>query len=201
MLTAVEEQPVPHPLVSFTEHARHHELTELVMREKKYFLRVANSILHNMEDAEDAVHGAFCSAWKAIGSFRGESSMKTWFARIVTNHAIVALKKLRRNRLVFFEDNPQYLQDFERTSSSKIEDPETVFRRHEELNLVQRHIDQLPKETRVVVRLYLSGVSSPDAIATVRGKSRASIAAHLQRGKTMLRRSIHSSRVRKESVM
>lgn len=201
MLTAVEEQPVSHPLVSFTEHARHHELTELVMREKKYFLRVANSILHNMEDAEDAVHGAFCSAWKALDGFRGESSMKTWFARIVTNHAIVALKKLRRNRLVSLEDNPQYLHDFERTTSSKIEDPETVFRRHEELSLVQRHIDQLPKETRVVVRLYLSGVSSPDAIATVRGKSRASIAAHLHRGKTMLRRSIHSTRVRKESVM
>jgi RNA polymerase sigma-70 factor (ECF subfamily) len=201
MLTAVEEQPVSHSLVSFTEHARHHELTELVMREKKYFLRVANSILHNTEDAEDAVHGAFCSAWKSLGSFRGEASMKTWFTRIVSNHAIVALKKLRRNRLVFFEDNPQYLQDFESSSSSKIEDPETVFRRHEELALVHSHIEQLPQETRIVVRLYLSGESSPDAIARVRGKSRASIAAHLQRGKAMLRRNIHGTRVPKESVM
>ena len=201
MLTAVEEQPVSHPLVSFTEHARHHELTELVMREKKYFLRVANSILHNMEDAEDAVHGAFCLAWKGLGSFRGESSMKTWFARIVTNHAIVALKKLRRDRLVFFEDNPEYLQGFERTFSFKVEDPETALCRHEELSLVHRHMEQLPRETRIVVRLYLSGEGSPDAIATLRGKSRASIAAHLQRGKAMLRRSIHSTRVRKESVM
>jgi RNA polymerase sigma-70 factor, ECF subfamily len=201
MLTAVEEHPVCQSLLPFTEHARHHELTELVMKEKKYFLRVAHSILHNMEDAEDALHGAFCSAWKALGSFRGDASMRTWFARIVSNHAIVALKKLRRNRLLFFEDNPQYLQDFERTSSSKIEDPETVLCRHEELSLVHRHIEQLPQETRIVVRLYLSGESSPDAIAIARGKSRASIAAHLQRGKTMLRRSIHSTGTRKDSVM
>ena len=120
---------------------RRHELTDLVVREKNYFQRIAISILRSPADAEDVVHSSFCAAWKAIAAFRGESSMKTWFSRIVSNHALVALRKMRRKTVLYLEDNPEYLHTFEQNSSLQVEDPEKMALRREVLRLVPRHME------------------------------------------------------------
>jgi RNA polymerase sigma-70 factor (ECF subfamily) len=167
---------------------RRHDLTSLVLAEKNYFMRTAASILRNAADAEDVVHTAFCSAWKAIATFRGESSLKTWFTRIVTNTALMALRK--SNRTVFLEDNPEYLQAFEHSTRSFVEDPERIAVRRETLRLVERHIESLPKETRIVLTLHFSHDCSIEAIGQLRGKSRPSVVAHLHRGKALLRKKV-----------
>ncbi|WP_260704456.1 RNA polymerase sigma factor [Edaphobacter flagellatus] len=169
---------------------RRNELTSLVLSEKSYFIRTANAILRNSADAEDAVHSAFCSAWKAVGAFRGDSSLKTWFTRIVTNNALMALRSGKTNRTVFLEDNPEYLQTFERSTCSRVEDPERTATRHELLSLVEQQIEKLPPETRTVIRLHFSNDCSIETIARMRGKSRPSIVAHLHRGKAILRKKV-----------
>lgn len=169
---------------------RRHELTSLVLAEKSYFIRTANTILRNPADAEDAVHSAFCSAWKALGAFRGDSSLKTWFTRIVTNTSLMALRSGKTNRTVFLDDNPEYLQAFERSTSSRVEDPERTASRHELLTLVEKHIEKLPPETRTVIRLHFSNDCSIETIARMRGKSRPSVVAHLHRGKAILRKKV-----------
>jgi len=186
------------------EGSNHHvvrlrsELTDLLLLEKRYFLRIAASILRDEADAEDTVHSAYCAAWKAVPGYRAEATMKTWFSRIVANHAIVALKKLRRNKLLFLEDNPEYLRAFELNSSSAVEDPEKIALRRESLRLVSEQMQYLPAETRTVVRLYFSGDCSIEKIAELRGKSRPSITAHLHRGKALLRKRVHRAQVRKD---
>jgi len=203
MLTTGETPQVYVPLsvaceeIDHLAHLRRHELTDLFVSEKNYFLRIAISILRNEADAEDVVHSSFCAAWKGVAGFRGESSMKTWFSRIVSNHAIVALKKMRRGKLVFLEDDPEYLRSFEQNFSSEVEDPEKITLRREALRLVNRHIAYLPRETGIVVRLYFSSNCSIAKIAELRGKSRLSITAHLHRGKVLLRRSVHKAVVRR----
>ncbi len=169
---------------------RRHELTTLVITEKNAFLRAATSILRNSTDAEDVVHSAFCSAWKAIGSFRGDSALKTWFTRIVTNTALMALRKGRTNRTVFLEDNPEYLQAFERSTCSRVDDPERIAVRQETLRLVERHIESLPQETRIVIKLHFSRDCDIETIARMRGKTRPSVVAHLHRGKALLRKKV-----------
>ncbi len=140
-----------------TVKLRRHELTDLVVREKNHFLRIAVSILRNNADAEDVVHSSFCAAWKAIAAFREESSMKTWFSRIVSNHALVALRKMRRKTVLFLEDNPEYLHSYEQNFSFRVEDPEKMALRREVLRLIPRHMEYLPTETRVMVALSLFG--------------------------------------------
>ena len=170
---------------------RRHELTALVLAEKNYFLRNANSIVRNAADAEDVVHSAFCSAWKALPAFRGDSSLKTWFTRIVANTALMALRSGRTGRTVFFEDNPDYMRSFELQSSSRVENPEQIAARRERLGLVEQHIESLPKETRIVLTLHFSRDCSIETIAQMRGKSRPSVVAHLHRGKAILRKKIN----------
>jgi RNA polymerase sigma-70 factor (ECF subfamily) len=176
---------------------RRQELLDLFLAERNYFLWIANSILSNHAEAEDVLHNSFCSAWQAIASFRGEASMKTWFSRIVSNHALIALRKLRRNKLFFIEDNPQYLYDFEQTFSSTVENPEQIAVRQEALQLVRRHLASLPKETRAVIVLYLGAGRSINEIAQLRGKTRLSVTAHLHRGKAILRKSVGRKPIRR----
>jgi RNA polymerase sigma-70 factor, ECF subfamily len=203
MLTQVESTSVCVPSSLVFEDAdptvqlRRHELTDLVVREKNHFLRVAGSILRNNADAEDVLHSSFCSAWKALAAFRGESSMKTWFTRIVSNHAIGALRKMRRKTVLFLEDNPEYLHTFEQNFSFTVEDPEKTALRREVQQLIPRHIEYLPEETRVMVALFFSDNLSIQQIAKLRGKSGSSVKAHLHRGKTLLRKSICRRKVRR----
>lgn len=178
----------PQPLDPVTQ--RRDRLTMLVLTEKKIFLRLASSILHSSADAEDAVHTAFCSAWKAIGDFRGESSLKTWFSRIVFNTALIELRKRRCHQTVFLEDHPEYLHDFELHTSPMIEDPERVAVRREALQMIQHQLKSLPAETRTIVTMHFIGDYSIDAIVKLRKRSRSSVVSHLHRGKVLLRKRI-----------
>lgn len=165
------------------------ELTHLFLTEKGYFLRVAGSILHNTSDAEDALHTAFGSAWRVIDMFRGESSLKTWFVRIVQNAALGILRK-RGNRFVSLDDDPGYLQAFELSTAAKVDDPERIVLRREQKGLLNEYIQELPEETRMIFLLHLAGECSIDTIARIRKKSRPSVVSHLQRGKATLRKRV-----------
>ena len=57
---------------------------------------IAYRLLGNRADALDSVQEAFAKAFAGLGTFRGGSSFKTWFYRIVTNCSL----DLRRSRAV-----------------------------------------------------------------------------------------------------
>ena len=48
-------------------------------------LRIAQNIMHNREDAEDAVQEAFFKAYKRLGQFQESAEFSTWLIRIVLN--------------------------------------------------------------------------------------------------------------------
>src|SRR2546428_7498648 len=75
----------------FDERAQ--ELDIVVSRYLPIFYKRAFRFLGNMPDAEDAVQDALLSAYKHLGQFRGQAQLSTWLTTIVTN---AALMKLRR---------------------------------------------------------------------------------------------------------
>ncbi len=58
-------------------------------------VRLANSILHNSADAEDAAQEIFVQAQRNLSRFRGDASVKTWLFAIGINHC---RRRLRRKR-------------------------------------------------------------------------------------------------------
>jgi RNA polymerase sigma-70 factor (ECF subfamily) len=54
--------------------------------------------------ADDVVQESFLKAFQAIGSFRSESSFKSWLLRIVSNSAKNALRSRNRRQAVDIED-------------------------------------------------------------------------------------------------
>src|SRR5690606_38373414 len=72
------------------------EAMKAVMQRHNHALwRLARGILRNESEAEDAVQDAYVSAFTHLDSFRGQSSLYTWLARITINEA---LRRLRRQR-------------------------------------------------------------------------------------------------------
>src|SRR4029077_10196468 len=66
---------------------------EMVVASRSKFLAMANAILRNREDAEDAVQNALLSGYLHLPSFEGRSALTTWFTRIVVNAALMIRRK------------------------------------------------------------------------------------------------------------
>ncbi len=70
-------------------------------------------MLGSVVDAEDAVQEAMLRAWKSLGSFREQASVKTWLYRIATNVCLdtLALADRQRFRPVDISEQPGVIHD------------------------------------------------------------------------------------------
>src|ERR1700739_3983540 len=68
----------------------------IMQRHNRRLYRIARGVLRDSAEAEDAVQEAYVSAFPHLASYRGESSLAAWLARITMNEA---LGRLRRQRL------------------------------------------------------------------------------------------------------
>lgn len=61
---------------------------EMVARHRRRLVALALNFLKNPADAEEIAQDALVRAYRALGTFRGESSLGTWLRRITVNLAI-----------------------------------------------------------------------------------------------------------------
>jgi RNA polymerase sigma-70 factor, ECF subfamily len=59
---------------------------QLLRPEYNTAFRVAYGLLHDVNEAEDAVQEAAFTAWKKLGNIREGSPLRPWFLAIVANH-------------------------------------------------------------------------------------------------------------------
>jgi len=60
----------------------------IVLRYRKDVYRIAFRMTANHDDADDVAQETFVRAYRALGSFRGDASLKTWLFRIAMNLSI-----------------------------------------------------------------------------------------------------------------
>jgi len=82
-------------LVHATKRGHASAFEKLVRKYDRKLLRIAQSVTHNREEAEDAVQEAFFKAYQRLDQFQESAKFSTWLIRIVLNEA---LTKLRRQR-------------------------------------------------------------------------------------------------------
>jgi len=66
---------------------------ELMIRYERQVYRVCYRFVENQDDAKDLAQEVFIKAFEHLGTFRRESSLKTWLYRIAMNHCINHVKK------------------------------------------------------------------------------------------------------------
>jgi RNA polymerase sigma-70 factor (ECF subfamily) len=166
----------------------HAPLYDAMLQHKSALLRVAYSILHQTEDAEDAVQAAYLSAWKAWASFRGQSSLKTWLTTIVMNKALTELQTRRRRTWMSMDGDPALLAEAEwHISRGQITQEQQAIRQ-QAIRSVRRQIATLPSVTKSMVLLRYVGDQSIAEIASSNGTTHDAVKGHIRRGCQTLRK-------------
>jgi RNA polymerase sigma-70 factor (ECF subfamily) len=161
----------------------------IVQQQNQRLYRIARSILRDDTEAEDALQEAYIRAFTGLGSFRGDSRLGTWLARIVMNEALGRLR--RRKPTVDFDT-------FAKTHEGSAEiirfpaanhelDPETSMAQREIRALLERAIDALPEAFRTVLVARLIEGMSIEETAELIGIRPETVKTRLHRARRLLK--------------
>jgi RNA polymerase sigma-70 factor (ECF subfamily) len=154
---------------------------ELIQRHQQRIYGLCYNLTSNHEDANDLAQDAFIKGWKALGSFKGDSSFYTWIYRVAYNSCLNHLKT-RRNRTPHLS-----LNDLD----SQVEhDPDLVAlisnrtpRRDVDLSELQKRLNEsllkLSEEHRTVVVLHDVQGLQHDEIAKIVGCNPGTVRSRL----------------------
>ena len=153
-------------------------------------LAVARRVLHNEEDARDAVQDAFINAFRHRESFKGDALVSTWLHSIVVNSALMRLRTRTRKAEEAIEDYlPRFLPDGHHAESfaSWTEPVDVSLSRKETSGMVRKAIGELPETYRTVVLLRdIEGLSTEETAKIVNTTPNA-VKIRLHRGRMALR--------------
>jgi RNA polymerase sigma-70 factor (ECF subfamily) len=160
---------------------------ELVMRRyNRRLFRVARSVLRDDADAEDALQESYLAAYRAIGAFRGESSLATWLSRLVLNHCIARRRReLRRDNIV-----PMVAQETFDDMADDGETPDRALVRTQLRSLLERKVDELPEQFRTVFVMRAIEELSVEETAQLLAIPEATVRSRHFRARSLLRESL-----------
>ena len=151
----------------------------LVDRETAAVYRTCLRILGRPHDAEDVTQESFVAAYRSIGQFRGEGSLRGWLLRIATRQSYRRLAQ-RRPDAELDAIGEARLAD---TSA----DPTRVVVAEERREDVRRAVNELTDPYREVVALRFFGEMSLAEVAEATGRPINTVKTHLRRGLERLR--------------
>jgi RNA polymerase sigma-70 factor (ECF subfamily) len=161
---------------------------QLVKRYDRKLFRIAHSVTHNREDAQDAVQEAFLKAYQHLAEFRGDSQFSTWLIRITLNQSLMNLRKQRKTRELSLDED--FATDEDVIPREVIDwalNPEELYSVSELRNILTRAIEELRPILRVAFVLQdLEGLST-DQTAEVLNLSQSAVKSRLWRARLQLR--------------
>jgi RNA polymerase sigma-70 factor (ECF subfamily) len=161
----------------------------IIRQQNQRLYRIARSILRDDAEAEDALQEAYIRAFTSLDSFREDSRLGTWLARIVINEALGRLR--RRKPSVDFdafakaqEAGAQIIR-FPATNPEL--DPETTMAQREIRALLERAIDTLPDAFRTVFVARLIEGMTVEETAELFGIRPETVKTRLHRARRLLK--------------
>jgi RNA polymerase sigma-70 factor (ECF subfamily) len=140
----------------------------LVGKYQHKIIKLVGRYVREPDDALDIAQEAFIKAYRALGSFRGDSAFYTWLYRIAINTAKNYIAASRRRPEDFNTDlqDPEQYEVHGRLSS--IDTPEGNVLSEEIRQTVNAAIDALPNDLRTAIILReLEGMSYEEIATTM----------------------------------
>lgn len=132
----------------------------LVLDNQKKVYNLALKMVGNREDAWDISQETFIKAFKALKSFRGDSSFGVWIYRLASNMCIDFLRRERKRKtspLVYISDDNE---EKELEIADTRMEPETLFEQAELRQAINEGLKELPDDHRQVLILReINGLS------------------------------------------
>lgn len=139
----------------------------LVLKYQNRIIQLINRYVRDPYEAQDIAQETFIKAYRALGSFRGDSAFYTWIYRIAINTAKNHLAA-RSRRPTDDEIEVEVAEQFESENSLRDQEtPEGVLLSEELGQTIQLALEELPNELRTAITLREMDGLSYDEIAEV----------------------------------
>ena len=148
----------------------------------------AKSITKNNEDAEELTQDTMLKIRKGIFSFRGDSSLKTWIFRIISNLSINRLKKTSRQGSS--DDTADNAASFADVLPSSEVSPADLIERSDTEAIMARAMAALPPEYAKIMDLRVAQELSYEEIAEKLNLTLGTVKSRIARARECLRQNL-----------
>lgn len=180
--TVVDYAPPPPPGVDAPGFA------EVYQAHSQAIYYLALRLLSDPAKAEDATHDVFLKAWRKLGQFRGDSSIRTWLYRITINHC--------RNLQAAWSERHIFPATDETLLVNAAVDYESPFRVLEVKELgerIQTALDHLPREYRELLLLVADQQLSYQEVAHLTDQTADAVRGKLHRARKAFALEFHKT--------
>ena len=125
----------------------------LVLRYQHKVVKLVARLLRDPAEAEDVAQEAFVKAYRALGSFRGDSAFYTWLYRIAVNTARNTMASRQRRPLDYEADLSESEQSVVESRMRHGDTPEAAALSDEIHRTVNDAIGALPEDLRTAIIL------------------------------------------------
>lgn len=153
-------------LLSSNKKIKEKKVKDYIVNNQESFYKVAYSYVKNQDDALDIVHDSICKALSKLDSLKDEEAIKPWFYKILINSSIDYIRK-----------NSKYVTLGEELLFEEYNSNDT----YTDIDL-QRALEKLPEEYRVIIVLRYFEDMKIDEIANVLSQNTNTIKTKLYTG-------------------
>jgi RNA polymerase sigma-70 factor (ECF subfamily) len=150
----------------------------------------AYKLTGNADDAMDLVQEASVQAYRSIGTFEEGSNFKAWFMKILTNKFYKSKAREARRGSTVPLDEAEDLFLFKEAEQAGVRDAAEEVLDKLDQEAVQKAIESLPEEFRVVALLYFLNDFSYEEIADAAGIPLGTVRSRLHRGRKLLQKAL-----------
>ena len=148
----------------------------LVDRHYDRCARIAQRILGNREDAEEAIQDAFLRAFKALGSYEDREQFGGWLTRILVNQCRTIRARVVRREAVFADLDLRDAEQYARPDAHNEEWPD-----------LEHALAQLPSDQREAIVLRYTDDLTYEEMSRITGAGESALKMRVQRAFARLR--------------
>lgn len=158
----------------------------IMQRCNQRLYRVARAVVRSDDEAEDVLQESYLRAFAGIHEFRGEAGLLTWLTAITLNEARGRLRK-RRPMMELDAMKETQIRIIPFPGHAPPPDPEAEMARVQARSLLERAIDVLPPDFRIVFILREIEGCSVESTAAQLGLKPQTVKTRLFRARRLLR--------------
>ena len=161
------------------------EFDQLYTEHSQAIFYLALRMLGSSAAAEDATHDVFLKAYRKMDQFRGAAKPRTWLYRITINHCINTKNSWKSRHIVHagFPETYESMPDKLPRSEYPSQRPDNALQHKELGERIQRTLDLLSEEYRLLLLLIADEKLSYEEIAELTQQSTDSVRGKLYRAR------------------
>lgn len=154
------------------------EFAQLYEEHSRAIYYLTLRFLSDPQKAEDATHDVFLKAFRKLDQFRGEASWRTWLYRIAINHCRNLLQAWHERHMV--NNAEDFVFD---NTPARTDSPLSVLETKELGQRIQKALDGLSDEYRLLLLLVADEQMSYEQMATLTDQTADAVRGKLHRAR------------------